>query len=202
MKALTKLTIIAVGGLSAIIIIFFLMVSPTLDKVSRLNEEFAEKKTALSTLEQQARAYQTAKLDLSQATERDRITRTIVDKENLVIAIQNIEEGAIVTRTEEQMRITDRVENPKKVEEALVPIIKNKVLIEEIPYRLELKNNYVGLVNFLRYVENLPEFSEVVKLVFSAELIKSDDINSPPVRTGQVLGSFDALFFVDTSESP
>ena len=196
MTALTKLIISSVGGLVVAVLLLVFLVNPTLNKVSELNEESRDKKTKLDTLEQQMRAYQTAQEDLAQAVERQRISDSLVTRENLEAAVLSVEAAATLTRTEESKKITDVVENPLKKAEDAKPVVTNKIQIEEIPYRLSLKNDYVGVVNFLKYIENLPQFSEVTKITLSAELIQSGDEDVPPIRTGKILADIEALFFI------
>ncbi|MDP4001192.1 MAG: hypothetical protein Q8P83_03050 [bacterium] len=199
MKPLTKLVATGFSGLVIAGLVFVLLVSPALSKVSELHEESKMKKTELATLEQQIRAYQTAEADLSKAAQREKISDSFVSREDLVVAIQSVEKAAIVTRTEETKTITDKVENPVKGEKSK-PVIPGKKLIEEVPYRLLIKNNYVGVVNFMRYLEHLPQFSEVTNITLSAETT-SVTAGGNPIPTGQVLGTIDAAFFIKTYDS-
>ncbi|MBI2607900.1 MAG: hypothetical protein HYW51_03690 [Candidatus Doudnabacteria bacterium] len=194
MKPLTKLIATGIFGLVITGLIFLLLVSPALSKVASLHEESKSKKTELVTLEQQIRAYQTAEADLSKADQRQKISDSFVTREDLVTAIQGVERSAQLTNTQESKTITDDVENPTKGEKRPAVIVGKK-LIEEIPYQLSLKNDYVGTVNFLRYLEHLPQFSEVTEITLSAETESSE---AGSIRTGQVLGTIDAVFFVKT----
>lgn len=199
MKPLTKLVATGFFGLVIAGLVFVLLVSPALSKVSELHEKSKMKKTELATLEQQIRAYQTAKADLSKAAERERISDSFVSREDLVVSIQGVEKAAIVTGTEETKTITDKVENPVKGEKPTL-VIPGKKLVEEVPYRLLIKNNYVGVVNFIRYLEHLPQFSEVTNITLSAETTTAT-AGSNPIPTGQVLGTIDAVFFIKTYDS-
>jgi hypothetical protein len=200
MRALTKLVVMGIGGLVLAVLILVVLVNPGLKRTHELNQISTEKKTKLSALEKQMKAYQTAQADLAQAVERQRITESLLTRETLEEAVISVESAASITQTEESKKITDEVENPEKNNEVRTPVVTSKIQIEEIPYRLSTKNHYIGVVNFIKYLENLPQFSEIEKITLSAELIESEIEDTSPIRTGLILGDIEALFFIRTEQ--
>jgi hypothetical protein len=53
----------------------------------------------------------------------------------------------------------------------------------------------------LRYLEHLPQFTEISKIDLSAEQVESAE-SREPVRTGRVLGTIDGVFFLKDYEIP
>ena len=155
MNATTKLVvIIAVGALVAALIFFFL-INPVLAELPELNGRLKEKKTELITLEQQIQAFRNAQSDLARATRKEEIAVALVNKENLVLAVQNIEAAAVAANSEHTLaNLEDLLLQKIKPE----PLIANKTGLEEIPYRLTTLTDYLGTIDILRYLEHLPQW--------------------------------------------
>lgn len=189
MKAFPKLLITAVGWLVVTLAVYFFLVSGQISKVSMLNSELKAKKTEAAKLDQQIRAYKNAQSDLSRATQKERIVQTIPTKEDLVNAIVGVEKAAAKTHSEQTLKINEIAPDDKNKP---APVLKNSGL-EEVPYRLTVKNDFAGLVNFISYLEHLPQFTEVSTINFSAELTQSGE---QKVSTGGVFGNIDGVFVI------
>jgi len=66
--------------------------------------------------------------------------------------------------------------------------------INEIKYSVLTLNDFAGTVSFLSYLEHLPHFTEISKIILSAETQESSQ--KTRVHTGKVIGSFEGVFFV------
>jgi len=192
MSATTKITFSSI--IAGIIIIFmtFFFIKPTISQVSNLNTVFAEKKQELATTEQQIRAFRTVQSDLNQAVERGLLAEAIVEKTDLVEPIINVEKAASQSALIQTLDIIDDVKSQYK------PILKDSADLEEIPYLLSTESDFFGFVNYLKYLEHLPQFTEVSKMNLTAEIIQAKD--KPPTRTGKIFGNIEGAFFVKITQ--
>lgn len=192
MRGIGKFLLILVIGLGLSAVIYLAPLNPVLGQLSKLNGELRQKKIELATLDQQITAYKNAQADLSRASEKDLILEAILDKEELVAAIKNLEEGAALTRTEETLKINEPDPESK---EKVVPVLKHLDNLEEIPYRVISLNDFLGTIQFIRYLEHLPEFTEITQINLSAETVDSES-SKTKIYTGRVFGSIDGIFLV------
>jgi hypothetical protein len=193
MKSLTKLFVINAIGLVVSIILIMVLVRPTIGKVATINNDLKGKKTQLKTLETQILAFKSAQSDLSRATQRDRVTNAVLDRENLVAVVEDVEAAAANTGSEHSISITDLDPAAK----APPAIIKGVTNITEVKYTLNITNNFGGIVNFIKYMEHLPHFTEITDLRLVAETATSTSTGIQTVtRTGEVLTTINGLFFV------
>lgn len=192
MTALVKLVSTLLGGLLLCLIIYFFLLNPALSQLSIFSDTLRQKNVELATLQQQITAYKNAQTDLAQAVQKDQIFEAFLSREELVAAVKNLESAAVVTRTVETLKITepeaDSNSKPKKVVESVDSL-------KEIPYRVSTLNDYVGTIQFLMYLEHLPQFTEISKITLSAETVDSDTA-AGRVYTGKIFGSLDGVFFV------
>lgn len=196
MSALTKLISFCLAGLIVSALLFVFLIKPALFDSAELNQQINAKKTELVTLEQQIAAYKTAQSDLSKAKRKDEVVSAIVKKEDLVLAVKSLELAASRTGTLEELNI-EEVED--KAKEKSPPVISAKSGLQEVPYQITITNNFVGTINFLSYLEHLPQFTEVTLLTLAAEKQESEVPGGAPSYTGRVLGSINGVFFVTTS---
>ncbi|OGE81016.1 MAG: hypothetical protein A3H72_01610 [Candidatus Doudnabacteria bacterium RIFCSPLOWO2_02_FULL_48_8] len=195
MSAILKLTVIFLGGLLATGLLFGLLVNPMLGRLGALNLEVSSKHQQLATLERQIEAYNNAQTDLSKASRKDEILTAFVDREELVLAVKNLELAAAKTGTEEELDIEEE-EVDVKPKDQKPPVVANKPGLDEIRYRLTLLNDFAGIVEFIKYMEHLPQFTEIAKIDLSAELVDSEDTKAK-IYTGRVFTSIDGVFFVN-----
>lgn len=188
MPAITKITFSSICAAIIIIFMTFFFIKPTISQVFDLNKVFAEKKLELATTEQQIRAFRTVQSDLNQAVERDLVAKAIIKKTDLVEPIISVEKAASQSALVPILDILDDAKSQYK------PILKDSADLEEIPYRLSTTSDFFGFVNYLKYLEHLPQFTEVSKMNLTAEIIQAKD--KPPTRTGQIFGNIEGAFFV------
>jgi hypothetical protein len=203
MSSLTKLIVIIVAGAGLSLVSSLYLIRPALNEVSKMNSELTEKKIEAKTLEQQILAFKTAQSDLAKATEKERITRSIVSRYDLVEPIKVIEKAVSATGSRHTLSITDYENMPKAVKTKLpLEVVEGKTGIEEVPYTLGLKNDFVGIVNVLRYLEHSPYFTEISKIQMIAELSSGSGtgVNQPKVHTGQIEASIDGVLFITKDE--
>ncbi|MGE5392743.1 MAG: hypothetical protein ACM3NH_03290 [Candidatus Saccharibacteria bacterium] len=189
MNSLSKLLSICVAGVLAAILVGLFVVKPLLNTVVSLNQELSRKKTELKTLEQQIIAYKTAQSDLSKVEEKETVFNTIVDRENLVVPIQQVEAGAALTNTKQILKIEEQQEGAPAPEDLLV----SHPGVAEVPYILTVSNDYNDLIRYLRYLEHLPQLTEVTHLEFVAESTERD---KSMIHTGQAVTTINGVFFV------
>jgi len=190
MKALTRIITITVIGVAVSMMLVIWVLKPVLSDVSTTNTAVKAKKSELVLLEQQILAFKTAQSDLSKATRKDEIANVIQPKENLVAAVKDVEAAAEKTGTTETLDLK-QVDIAK---EKTPDVIPGKSGINEIKYSVLTLNDFAGTVSFLSYLEHLPHFTEISKIILSAETQESSQ--KTRVHTGKVIGSFEGVFFV------
>ncbi|MBI2356204.1 MAG: hypothetical protein HYV13_03315 [Candidatus Doudnabacteria bacterium] len=186
-----KLSLILASGLLGCLLIFIFLLNPSLNQLTALSGNLTQKKLELATVEHQVVAYQNAQADLSKAAQKERIFNAFLVREDLVAAVKHLEAAAAATKTQESLKIDEPDQDPKNKPQ---PVVDVKGL-EEIPYRVLTLNDYIGTIQFLRYLEHLPEFTEVSKITLSAETVDSE-VSKTKIYTGKVFGSIDGVFFV------
>ena len=190
MNSLTKLIIVVLGGATLALALVLVLVKPNLNKVLALGQAAQEKKSQFLTLQQQVNAYKTAQSDLSKATEKDKIAGQIVLREDLVVAIKNVEAGAAKSALALEIKINEPDEKTKVPPK---PVLSDKGSLVEIPYRFYTTGDFSGTIKFLQYLEHLPQWTEIAKMDLSAETV---DVDKRPVQTGRIFGSIDGIFLV------
>src|SRR3989344_5309459 len=73
----------------------------------------------------------------------------------------NLEVSAAKTGTEEELDIEEE-EVDVKPKDQKPPVVANKPGLDEIRYRLTLLNDFAGIVEFIKYMEHLPQFTEKI----------------------------------------
>lgn len=190
MKARIRIITILVLG-SAICMIFVLYwVIPSFDSIKNINESIRTKKAELATLDLQIRSFKNAQTDLAKASRKDDIAKAVVTKETLNLAVEEVESAAAKTGTVEILDIREL--DP----DAATPPARviNARGIDEVGYSLTIKSDYLGIVNFLSYLEHLPHFTEISKIELSAEVL--GNTAGAKIRTGKAMGNIDGVFFI------
>ena len=190
MKSLTKIILISGVGITLCVGLTFLAINPALNNVVTANQEIGDMKNELTTLENQVRAFKNAQSDLSKATRKNEIVDSIVTKETLVATVKELELAASRTNTIHVLEFSEPAPGSNKKS-----VINHDSDIEEVPIRITVINNYVGLLNFLSYLEHV-RFAEISRADFSAEILEGDTAT----HTGRILGTIDGVFFVKTSD--
>ncbi|HEV8601356.1 MAG TPA: hypothetical protein VGQ87_02020 [Patescibacteria group bacterium] len=198
MTSISKLIVVLASVIIIVLLLFTFLINPVLGRLPDLNKQLAQKKSELALLGQQIQAFNNAQSDLSKASRKQEILNIFVDKENLVTAVKNIERDASLTETIETLKI-----NEDKLKEKVKspPVIANATGLTEIPYQLQITNSFAGVIDFLRYLEHLPQFTEITKIDLSPETEQSDN-SKAPVRTGRAFGSINGVFFLKNYEAP
>jgi hypothetical protein len=195
MKALTRIISVSTIGAILSLLLALFVIRPILADVTVANESLKQKKTELTILDQQILAFKTAQSDLSKAARKDEIANAITPKESLVAAVQDLETAAAKTGTTQDLDVKD----PDPAQPKVADVIPGKKDIQEVSYILTTLNDFAGTLNFISYLEHLPHFTEISKITLSAET-RQGDKTSTVVRTGRVIGSFNAVFFVKPSQ--
>ncbi|MBI4049549.1 MAG: hypothetical protein HY395_01895 [Candidatus Doudnabacteria bacterium] len=194
MTAKIRFTLLLVGGLFICLGVYFFLFKPVLNQLSAQSEVLRQKNVEVATMRQQIIAYKSAQTDLSKAVEKDRILNALLQREELVSAIKNLEKAASVTKTSETLKINEPGAEQDNLPD---PVVEAGGYLGEIPYRVSTINDFLGTVQFLRYLEHLPQFTEIAQINLSAETVDSD--TQGRIYTGKVFGTIDGVFFVKTS---
>lgn len=201
MKAATKLIITGAGGLIICLVLVFVLIKPTLTKVNDLNTQLKSRKTEVKTLDQQITAFKSAQSDLSRATQRDRILGAVVEGEDLVSAIEVIEDAARITATKHTLTIPEQVVGPKSKPQP--PVLKGVPGVKEVPYQLSANTDFQNLIYFLQYLEHSPHFTEITGIRLVAEIASSgSSFEKTAVTTGNVITNIDGIFFIKNGSAP
>lgn len=195
MKALTKLiSVIVIGIIIAFCAVVYL-IKPALGQVVKLNEDLRAKKTESKTLEEQILAFKTAQSDLAKATQKDRILDSIVIREDLVDPIQNLEAAVAASGSTHELAIdNDAAPTPGQRVTPKKPI-GNYPGVKEISFTLSITNDYEGLIQFLKYMENSPYFTEFSNFEIGAQASEGGD------RTGRLIAVIKGVFYVQADET-
>src|SRR3989344_5286279 len=159
MSALSKIVSIAIAGILIVFGLVMLVVRPVLGSVLAANQEMKQTQMELATIDQQILAFQSAKNDIEKASRRTEIAGRIVNQDNLVVPVMELEQAAGKTGTVEILDIKDP--DPKNPMPDPIP---GKQGIAEVHYRITTSNDYIGLFNFLGYLEHLPHGTEIDKI--------------------------------------
>ncbi|MEO8065843.1 MAG: hypothetical protein ABI643_03260 [Candidatus Doudnabacteria bacterium] len=201
MRILTKLTLVIFGGFFATLVIFLFLIRPNLNSVSELYNAAVAKQTKLQSLTQQIEAYKKSQSDLDSIQNKDKILGSILERESLQDAIQQIEAAAAASGVSEGMTIQESAPNASG-QSAVPDVITGKAAVTEVPYSITMTGQFASIVKFLQYMEHLPHFTEVSKFSFGAgNSTSSTADNSGLVKHDGILsGGFNAVFFIKKSK--
>ncbi len=171
MSGATKLTAYVLGGAIVIGAVFILLAKPALNRVSQLSEKDRAGQAEINRLDQQILAYKTAQSDLSKAVDKDLLAAFVIDDKKLYEPIQEMENGGKRTGSSYQLKIErDSLEPQKNTKgEVTTPAkVTKQNELEEVPYTLSVQNSsFIGVVNFMQYLEHIPHFTEVSDVLIS-----------------------------------
>lgn len=192
MKNQSRIIVISLIGLIVSAGLFLFVVRPTIEKVADLNTQASAKKTDLKQLQEQIVIYKNSQRDLSLASGKDLIADSLLAREDLQLAIEEIEQADSITDTQESMTIAD--DGGKTVKNA-IQLVSGKSLLVEVPFNIHTTSDFPHFVNFMQYLEQLPHFDEVSAFTLQSSA-GSPDLNGIFVHNEVVIGSIDAVFFV------
>lgn len=195
MKVLTKIIVIGIVGVLASLLVVWFAIGPILDSLTTVNSQLQQGQIELATIQQQNLAFQRAQADLNRATRKNEIASIIGSKEGLVSAVTDLETAASKSGTVQLLQLQER--DPK--DKQAVDVIENKRGIEEVRFQTMTINDYVGMINFMALLENLPHFAEISKITLSSETSPAT-ANNKTIRSGRVLGTLDGVFFVKSTQ--
>jgi hypothetical protein len=171
MTGQTKLIVYVAGGLLAVVLGYFFLVSPGLNHVAELTTQEAATRAEVLRLEKQILAYRTAQSDLAKASNKGLLDETILNDKNLYLVIQELEAGSEATGSDHELKIEREF-----LDTPLPATPKSKVTtqtdLEEVPYTISAQNpSYLGFINFMEYLEHLPHYTEVSSIDLSYQTL-------------------------------
>lgn len=169
MKATTKLALYIGGGAVLAVAVYLFLLSPSLARISKLSEEELSTRTEIQRLEQQILAYKTAQSDLSKAVNKELLYTSVVDDKELYKPIEEMEDAIAETGSSHTLKIlrSSIRPDPNGAKQVFKKVTAQTDL-EEVPYTLSVQNSdYTRLVNFFRYLEHNPYYTEVSKIDLS-----------------------------------
>ena len=191
MKNQPKIILISLLGLIISAGLFLFVIRPTVDKILNLNIQVSSKKTDLKQLEEQIVIYKNSQRDLSLASGKDVISQSLLKREDLQVAIVEIENASALTQTGESMTIID---NGGKSSSAK-PLISGKSFLDEVQYNIKTTSNFVQLLDLMKYLENLPHFTEIAKFTLQASATNPNS-KGVFIQGSTIISSIDSVFFV------
>jgi hypothetical protein len=198
MNSKTKIVITVGLGLLLSVAAVMFGFQPLLADVKQLNETLGLKQNELTKIEKQIVEFKSAQTDLARATFKDDVYSTVVIREDLSLAIQDLEAAAGKTDTAETIQITEPVqETGRRGARATetVSVFEGLTLSEEIRYTMTARNDYEGFVSFLQYLENLPHFTEFDQIKLNAVTDNSSG-DEDSRNTGDITGTLEGVFLV------
>ncbi|HEX9503102.1 MAG TPA: hypothetical protein VF974_02150 [Patescibacteria group bacterium] len=194
MKNQTKIIAISLFGLIVSFGLVLSVVNPTLSKIDELNKAILIKIIEQKQLEEQITIFKNSQRDLARATGKQSISESVLKREDLQLAIQKIESAALATKVSESMAIVDETD-PLKKGSVDKQLINGKSFITEVPYTLNVSSDFRQLIDFMRYMEHLPHFTEVSRISLQASG-GSADSKGTFSHSGTIIGSIESVFFI------
>jgi hypothetical protein len=200
MNSKTKIFITIVSGVLLSLVAVLFGFQPLLANVKQLNETLGQKQSELIKIEKQIVEFKSAQTDLARATFKDDVYGTVVIREDLGLAIQDLEGAAEKTETTESIQISEPVqEQGRRGNRAAETknVFEGLTLSEEVRYTMNIRNDYEGFVTFMQYLENLPHFTEFDSIILNA-VVENESTASGGVsrNTGAVTGTLEGVFLV------
>ncbi len=189
MKSLTKVILISLIGFIISACLLVLLINPGVSQVIDQKDNVILQKTQLKTLEQQLITYKNSQIDLARTNDKQIIFSSLLNRENLQLAIEGIEAAAVRSGTPESLIINEDSANNQKA-----AIVSGKAHLDEIRYTLSTTSNFMQMIDFLKYLEHLPYFTEISKI--SLQAAQSNNSAGGLIHSGDVIGSTQAVFFV------
>ena len=189
MKNQTRLILISVVGAVVSLGLTLFVVKPNLRKVTDLKNQVSTKKTELKQLEEQIVIYKNSQHDLSLASGKELISSTLVPGEELQLAIIEIENAALLTGVTESINILDDVVKTTKPQ-----VVPGKTYLAEVEYDISTSSDFIQLINFIKYLEHLPHFTEIARI--SLQSAGGSSAEGSFARSGVINGSINSVFFV------
>lgn len=200
MNSKTKIAITIGSGLLLCLLAMLFGFQPLLADVKQLNETLALKQSELAKIEKQIIEFKSAQTDLARATFKDDVYGTIVIKEDLSLAIQDLETAAEKTETVESIQISEPAQESGtrrgRAAAETTTIFEGLVLSDEVRYSMSARNDYEGFVNFLQYLENLPHFTEFDNIQLNAVVDNASSGEADNANTGEITGKLEGVFLV------
>lgn len=193
MRILTKLILISICGFIISVFIFAFLIRPNLSQVGQSYDAGVTKQTTLKNLSEQIIAFKNSESDLNAVSNTDKILTSVLPRENLQVAIKEIETAALTSGAVEGMTIQEVVNQADAA--LVVPVIAGNPNAEEVPYTITVSGPFESLITLLSYMEHLPHFTEVTKISFGSTTTDTD-LSGVAVHSGTLTGSINAVFFV------
>ena len=192
MKSYTRIILILAGGIIVSLVLILLVIGPAIGEVKSDNAEVISKKAELVTLDQQIKAFKTAQTDLAKATRKVDIAQAIPTRNDLVLAVKDLESAAISSNSSENLLLTESKDSKTP------SVIPARAGISQISFRVaSVSESFVDALNFISLLEHLPHFGEITKFNLSADSTAAE--NAQTVRSGKIIGNFDGVFFIKAS---
>lgn len=198
MPSFTKFILIIVAGFLSAVGLYTLLVRPNISGVNKQYMKSVDAQTELKTLSEQVTAYKNSQADLNSVSNKSRIINAILERENLEVAIKEIEAAAAASGIESGLAIHD--DEASTALQKIKPVVGGKIGVDEVAYTLSISGPYQSVLVFISYLEHLPHFTEISAINLSAatSLAGTDAIVE---HDGNVLGTIDAVFFVKGKSS-
>ena len=173
MKGLNKLILTTAVGFILSLVLFVVLIRPNLDQVGNLYQQAEQKQTDLQTLSAQILAYKNSQADLNAVQDKAKILDRILPRDNLQVAIQEVEAGASAAGVQEGLTINEQFDTSGKLAE-VKPIMTGEVKATEVPYVMSVGGTFSSVVEFVQYLEHLPHLTEVSGITLSAVTSTAD----------------------------
>lgn len=197
------MTLIGILVISLALVLF--VVVPVLGKIGELRVELDTSEEAIAKAIMEVENYQAAVKEFKRiAGGSDQITQMFPLRDEMIFLVREIEEAVSVAGASSELKLTDKVEEPKPVrtagsaEEVIPPLVSGLVNIEEVPYKLTLNSSYRDLVDFLLKFEHLPYISEITKISITADTEQSE-VTKTLINTGSGTSKLEGVFFIRNS---
>jgi hypothetical protein len=196
----TKILLNICGGILLTLLVAVFVFNPLQANVKALNGDLAKQASELDKIKKQIIEFQSAQSDLAKATFKDDIYDTVVIREDLSLVINDLEAAAERAGIEESIKIQEQAAAESPGRRAVVTggvgskVFDGLSLSDEVVYSMAVEGGFSSMVNFLRYLENLPHFTELSKITLSS--LPEAGLNGQSRSSGNLTGSLDGVFLV------
>ena len=187
MKSSTKIFAVVLIGLCITGGLYLFAISPMLGRVVELQQAVDSKKTELETLAEQIDTYKNSQADLASVGSTNAVSNSLLDREHLQEAIEEVEAAAAQTQIKESLQISDQEQSDS--------VVAGKTNLDEVPYDLNTTGTFAQTVQFLQYLEHLPHFTETYQITLSATQGASA-LDGTFTHGENVTGVIESVFFV------
>jgi len=197
-QAKIGLTIAAIIACASVLVGLVLL--PQISAVTRIKAEITKNRKQTVETRSEVQSYKDAQSNLRKLTGSDDMPEIFPARQDILHLVEGLERAVARTGGSHTLLMTDFDEQdaaaPNAKPVARPVVVKELNGLEEIPYQLEYFGDYRQTLNFLLYLENLPDVTFVKKLTLAAESVAVEGTAGDILNTGRGFTQIQGLLFI------